>query len=547
MWLVLTKERQFIEVLGRGALGPDCGDHSAGEERALPTSNVDLEPGFPEWTEIGQDSGLDPLGMQRPVEVLFQSLVPGISTITLRLRYYSFFAWVLEAFAKTEQDNDPRAFNAFHRRAEVLLALVSARDGNEVGVTGIDWASRRLSQAAEGDDQGKTIEFYVAADPDAPPEDRYLRNKGGAFGAIYSTQMYEMDLVELYDENIGLPYCTSAAVPLAKAFEEAVGSRSEEFLEVLDSGKASLFQLDNLSAFLPSRVEAGSAEQAALVDALLGRLGQPSIANVHRRETLKLVLARAEALGKRPRTDELKWEFFELADKPGGNLSDEVCEAWALYQASDLLRLAYECLLKASLVEVRGGAGGRLTIGATVPSLVEAVGVPGETTFKDFLATSGEDETIRELAEAMLSAQGAGETEEMVARAVRLAARLYRRAADFSPGVLEWLNVDEYFQSLVTEVQFYQTLLGLSAKEALGRIITERVVKRHLWVASRKLRYKAYTFLFEPDEGALRYRDDFKISPSSPRLDQAIQFLVDGGLVGESGITPRGKAELAKG
>ena len=308
--------------------------------------------------------------MQRPVEVLFQSLVPGISTITLRLRYYSFFVWVLEAFAKVEQENDPRAFNTFHRRAEVLLALASAREGSEVGVTGIDWASRRLSEAEEDESKDEVIAFDKAADPDAPLEDRYLRNKGGAFGAIYSTQMYDMDLVELYDDDIRIPYCTSAALPLAEAFEEAVGPRSREFLEVLVAGKASFSQLDDFATFLPSRVEPGSAEQTALVDALLGRLGQPSIANARRRETLRLVLSRAKAATNIPRTDELKWEFFELADEPGDSLSSEVCEAWALYQASDLLRLAYECLLKASLVAVRDGAGGRLTIGATVDGLV---------------------------------------------------------------------------------------------------------------------------------------------------------------------------------
>ena len=50
-----------------------------------------LGPGFPEWTELGQDGGLHPLGMQRPIEAIYQSLLPGISTITLRYRYYFFF------------------------------------------------------------------------------------------------------------------------------------------------------------------------------------------------------------------------------------------------------------------------------------------------------------------------------------------------------------------------------------------------------------------------------------------------------------------------
>jgi hypothetical protein len=59
---------------------------------------MELGQGFPEWTELGQDSGLDPLGMQRPIEVIYQSIVPGISTITLRYRYYSFFPFILKHY-----------------------------------------------------------------------------------------------------------------------------------------------------------------------------------------------------------------------------------------------------------------------------------------------------------------------------------------------------------------------------------------------------------------------------------------------------------------
>ncbi|WP_188643387.1 hypothetical protein [Tsuneonella deserti] len=507
---------------------------------------IDAGPGFPQWTEIGQDSGLDPLGMQRPIEVLFQSLLPGISTITLRLRYYSFFTWALEAYAKTNGQADPRAFNVFHRRAETLLALVCARSGSELGVTGIDWANRQLAQIEGGPGSNQVIDFEEAADPDTAPEGRYLRNKGGAFGAIYSTQMAEMGLVELADEEIGLPFCTSAALPLAQGFEEAIGDRASEFLRVLDSGKASIAELDDLSVFLPSKIEAGSTEQAGLAGALLGRLGPQSSGNAARRETLRLLLSRAGAAGKRPRTADLKWEFFELAAQPGEGLSSEVCEAWALYQACDLWRLAYECLLTASLVAVRGGPGARLSVQEAVASLQDQAGMRGNESFRDFLADAGVDRAPRELAEAMLAAEKRGEIDEMVKSSVLLTALLYRRSKEFSPEVLEWLDVDDYFQSLVSEARYYDALLDRPASEAIGQIARERVIKRHLWVASRKLRNKAYTFLLEPDEGVLRYREGFRVSPSSPRIDQALQFLADCRLLDDGGITLLGTEELAR-
>lgn len=64
-------------------------------------------------------------------------------------------------------------------------------------------------------------------------------------------------------------------------------------------------------------------------------------------------------------------------------------------------------------------------------------------------------------------------------------------------------------------------------------------------MASRKFRnQKAYTFLIEPEERLLRYRDRFRVSPSSPRLDQAIRFLRDVKLIDNAGLTDFGRAEL---
>src|SRR3546814_2765766 len=87
---------------------------------------VELGQGFPEWTELGQDSGLDPLGMQRPIEVIYQSLVPGISTITLRYRYYSFFPFILRHYEENIRHPDPKEFRKFQRRCEALFEIGSA-------------------------------------------------------------------------------------------------------------------------------------------------------------------------------------------------------------------------------------------------------------------------------------------------------------------------------------------------------------------------------------------------------------------------------------
>src|SRR3546814_17233884 len=81
-----------------------------------------------------------------------------------------------------------------------------------LGITGSDWANKRLNEVS-GD--GGVIDFSVGADADADESLRYLRNKGGAFGAIYSTQMSEMGL-RSEERRVGkecVSTCSSRGLP----------------------------------------------------------------------------------------------------------------------------------------------------------------------------------------------------------------------------------------------------------------------------------------------------------------------------------------------
>ena len=55
---------------------------------------------LPQWTSKIEKRGLDPLGMQNSGVVLYQALLPGISNVTLRMRYYGFFCWLSDAYAR---------------------------------------------------------------------------------------------------------------------------------------------------------------------------------------------------------------------------------------------------------------------------------------------------------------------------------------------------------------------------------------------------------------------------------------------------------------
>jgi hypothetical protein len=98
----------------------------------------------------------------------------------------------------------------------------------------------------------------------------------------------------------------------------------------------------------------------------------------------------------------------------------------------------------------------------------------------------------------------------------------------------------------VTEGAFLTTIEELSFSEALARLIEQRVIKRHLWVAHRKFRHEGdYTFLIEADEGLVRLRATSGPVFTNPRIGSALGFLSDLHLIDDTGLTALGRRLVA--
>lgn len=508
---------------------------------------MELGQGFPEWTELGQDSGLDPLGMQRPIEVIYQSLVPGISTITLRYRYYSFFPFILRHYEENIRHPDPKKFRKFQRRCEALFALICTHGDFELGITGSDWAGRTLA-AASSDGM---IDFSVGADADADESLRYLKNKGGAFGAIYSTQMSEMGLVHFPDpgQPNPNPVCSDIALQLADALRSELGDIAGRFFEVVEAGKVAASELGSFAAMKPTNLQPGSREHLLLKDILLGATDARSVTAQMRRSTLRMLLEITDIFGSVPRAEAVKWHWFENVPAKDDTQPQQVPQLWFLYQACDLTRLAYEVILSAALTMIDAAPRRRMSLSELTDELADFVEVANGQSWDDFSATinaTAEASSAQGHALAMMEAINTGDISEQVQNAISLIAILTEKASANSALVEEALSGADYFQSLRTEAQFIDRNRAGDARHVVSDLIRERILKRHLWVASRKFRnQKAYTFHMEPEEGVLRYRAPIRVSPSSPRLDQALRFLRDISLIDNGGVTPSGKAELA--
>lgn len=489
--------------------------------------------------------------MQRPIEAIYQSLVPGISTITLRYRYYSFFPLILRHYEEKIRHPDPAIFRSFQRKCEALFALICAHGEPELGITGSDWAGRKLNEVTAQSGASGIIDFTVGADPDADEKLRYLKNKGGAFGGIYSTQMSEMGLIHLPDsgQSNPNPVCSDVALKLADAIASGLGDIADRFFEVVASGEILVSDLGSFAAMKPSNLQPGSREHALLKDILLGATEASRVTAQMRRSTLRMLLEITDAHGSVPRAETVKWHWFENVPAKGADQPNQVPQLWFLYQACDLMRLAYEVILSAALTMIDAAPRRRMSLGELTDELADAVQTASGESWEDFstaINAEAEASAAREYAAAMMEAMDAGETSEQVRNAISLIAILAEKATAEAALVDEALSGADYFQSLRTEANFLDRNRSADAGRVIADLIRERILKRHLWVASRKFRnQKAYTFHMEPEEGVLRYRAPIRVSPSSPRLDQALRFLRDISLIDNGGVTPIGKAELA--
>lgn len=520
-------------------------------------ANEESTTAFPEWTEYRKKNGLDPLGMQNSSVNLYQTFLPGISNVTLRIRYYGLYAWLAQRYAKQVGDTDPNNWKRYVRRAEALYALVASHHGGESGVAGTDWATKSLENQI-----GDTIEFAAAAEPGS--EDYYLKQAWGAFGAAYRSQLFEIGIFDGSDEHdIPLP-SKPLGEGLAQAFEDTLGSTADAYFSIVERGEVSREELGKLAPLLPSRIVAGSTEQDLYEDILLTRSNAPTMGALSRKLSIQLILKVADLLGREPRAEEIRWVLYAGQDQAGNvfDLDDPALEAqrarWWVYQANDLCHIANETLLKFTL-DVLGGHPVGLSMARLIGLCADAILAEMEvepSSWRAFIAAAepaqnafDEDDPYSEISlanEIILAGRDDARVcaPSVAAKAVRLLAILHRRIEATGADLKEPLggfNPDA-FRSLLSETRFLDRHLDAPFRTTIERVLEERVIRRHLWVALRKLRHQGdYTFLIETDDGKLRLREKDGPVFTNPRLGPAITFLKDVGLLTVEGLTSKGQ------
>jgi hypothetical protein len=521
-----------------------------------------VEPGsvnFPEWTEYQKKNGLDPLGMQNTSVNLYQTFLPGISNVTLRIRYYGLYAWLCHEYAKRVGDTNPETWKRYIRRTEALYALIAYRHGGENGVAGIEWASRTINSSTSD-----IIEFVDPAAEPGDSETHHLSQPWGAYGAAYGSQLFEIGILTRSSEH-DVPVLTEEiGQPLASVFGEAMGPFADQFYDVIERGAVSKAELDQFAALAPSEISLTSAERTHYQEVLLREPEANDPTALSRRLSMILILKVAVLLGRDPDADEVRWILYAGFDAQGRclDLDAPALEAqrqrWWVYHANDLCHIALETLLKFTL-DVLGQYPSGITLARLVPlctgHILDAADEKPASwaalidTIQPAKNAYAEDDAESEWSLSQDIVRGAGRVDEKVCtpdlawKAIKLLAILHKRVRQEERDIAAELGgVDpDFFRSLLSETRFLDRESKDDFEKTLGQIIEERVVRRHLWVALRKFRsQRDYTFLIEMDEGRLRLREKDGPVFTNPRLGPAITFLKDIHLVGGQGLTDYG-------
>lgn len=208
--------------------------------------------------------GLDPLGLQNTTEATFTVLLPGLNNVSRRIRYYPFYCWLLDCYAKKSGSLDPKMQRSFIRRSELIVALVNQCLPQPSGeIPGTEYAANWInSSLSEFDLEEGT---YSASNE---TEGTYWKNQTGAFGQYYLGSMRDIGIIRDHPENSSIAARTNlsnafiSGEEIAIAFQANVSSNDLNiFLKAVELGKIKRGDVESLtSSFDFSRPPVGTQE-----------------------------------------------------------------------------------------------------------------------------------------------------------------------------------------------------------------------------------------------------------------------------------------------
>ena len=511
--------------------------------------------------------GLDHLGSQAPCINIYGKLLPGITNVTDRARYYSFYPWIIWAYERERRAIKWSEFIDFFRKADCLFTLIAARHANQTDHNdnnhGIGMVGRNtLVDALLYLEEGQHLYLSTYATTETGNANRYFKNKLGGLGQYYLGPFKDLGLLD-GNSRTGVQYTRERAQGLAEAMDAVIDRKL--FFNVIKHDEVTLEALDRLCSFCPCFLPQAQAEHQELVDLFLDRNQIFGEEGEQRRLTLCVIMHLIDELRKAGLSDGQPFDHFMFrvatytGHLPGGiewkvpAALEETRAAWAVYQRNEILSLACQAIFWVTLRMIKdadvvfANTSEFASHFVASESVIKALRNKEEMPFlnavqemklrmpdlKDWENPRHEFFLTRTASENCQKAP----YDKTLANAVESLLILAARDIGESEPYGRLIFPDGYFGNYPVNLYEFrqnceQTWSGLNLGNFIGWVAQRWCMETHLRVALRKLRWNGLnTFKLQPMETGLQVTDAPGPTFTTPRFRQGLRMLRDLGAV----------------
>lgn len=494
----------------------------------------------PFWAENSTGrSGRDPLAIQNSSVVIYANMIVGITNVTNRIRYMGFYCWLFEAIAhKVTKPNSLVEQQFYLRRAELLLAYVMVKNFPEVtGISGTDYALKNIEPI---------IYLGKGADIENKKSGKvYWQYSLGIFGQYYSGAVRALDLIFHPQDEVNIYTTTQKGQKLGEAFASNVhAGLLDFFLKSIFAGTIAEDKLIDLTPFALHIIPPNSSEQKLYREILLSEDDKNIHPTYNRRNTIQMLL---KLLNENPNGIEnlpsafLRNNFENHAKNK--DLENDTSTAWYLFEINELLHVAFEHFHAAFQYSIEKYP---TSMNDTLQKLQDKT-----AEFFEKESINAYKLTLNELSEQVevekvydyFSAMGKSYKKDWgicLSNAIRTIVAVYKQSKDQNNQLFDFARLPEnnYIRpgiafELIAELIEPKGLLTISE---YTRMILLHVINLHTFSSYQKSRIGqglVHNYMIESNM-AWRLRDT-EPSRTTPRLQNATQYLLDTGLLRKDG------------
>lgn len=499
----------------------------------------------PFWAEnSGFMTGRDPLGIQNSSITVYAALLPGMTNLTLRLRYYGLYCWLLNEYDKLDLDSEEKTLQHHYnyiRRTELTIAfLMQSMDPKVTSIVGSDFAGNHLHEfkekgsynVSEGADKTKSTKKGTV----------YWDYISGALGQYYAGSLMALELIETSNKFFLI---REKGKELSLVFDNNIKKPAREtFLSILENGILSRNDIDVLRDFEVTKIPKGSEEWQYYKSLLLQNDGKNSKTSdnsvpSNRKETIKLYLN----FIKESKIDWFPEQQYE--NVKAGDFKSDSSFGWYYYYINEAIHYCVETIFWGMLVELDGKS---IPIHKFISEIVNIIIQEIPHDFRKINDQNLLDEVINslyipDLSESLSQLESLTKSTQNANKAMSFAFILFLQIYKISKEKLDQIREFENKYYLNFQKGRVTEFIDLFIVDHLEypfnnfiEVIIKNIINDHISTAYRKMGNGESNLLkFVIEDGMIGHIQTMSPRFTTPRLRTLNNFLTDLGFINNSG------------